>query len=385
MLNLSSTTALTDFTPKVEAKRRSLLTPIPDNPGHFLLVLDNSSLEKFTTCPTSAFYYLVKEREAQARNAALVFGGAVHAGLEKFLLRQWHGNIGALEEKAKIDRECGDAAQDSVIVSHFTANPAPPDYRTVEVALEVLRHYRIRATMPDFDWTILADANGPIIERAFELPLGLVEVGDKIQMPWLTDAQYESTGGFWPDKAVFVSHIHLAWSGRIDALVHANGLARVCDHKTTSIMGDNFAQDFTLSNQVLGYVWAAQQLWPQHNVLGFVVNALHLKKPGTTGVYTNGLMGSGPRGGPPPLDFQRFYFQYTQERLSWWEHNVRSILSDLVHCLVRNEWPSHTKNCFNKYGRCQYHTVCVQDSSEVRGNMIDSDMFKPVTWNPVHT
>ncbi len=89
MLNLSSTTALTDFTPKTEAKRRLLLTPL-DEPGHFLLVLDNSSLEKFTTCPKSAEYYLVAEREAQARNSALVFGGAIHAGLEKYLEWQWY-------------------------------------------------------------------------------------------------------------------------------------------------------------------------------------------------------------------------------------------------------------------------------------------------------
>jgi len=385
-MNLSTKSTITDFVAaSPSGERRRLLTPIPGQSGHFLMVLDNSSLEKFTTCPTSAYFYLVKEREAQARTAALVFGGAVHAGLEKLLLRNWHGSIGDLEEKAKLDKECGDAAQDSAIVNHFTKNPSPPDYRTPEVALEVLQHYRIRASMPDYTMTVLSDAAGPIIERAFELPLGVVEVDNCIAMPWLSEDERNAQVIMRDGVRVVVSHIHLAWSGRIDACANTNGLNRILDHKTSSIkMDDKFAMDFRLSSQVLGYIWAGQQLWPEHNIRGFCVNGIYLAKPGTTGTYPGGLMARGPRGGTPPLDFQRFYFEYSQERIDWWEHNTKQILSDLVHCLVRNDWPSHTKWCFGKYGKCGYHDVCSQDSHDVRESMIVSDMFKPVTWNPVH-
>lgn len=346
-LNLSSLQVLP---PPDENPRRRLLEPLP-TPGHFLLVLDNSSLEKFTTCPQSAFNYLVLGREPNRKSAALVFGGAIHAGLEKFLLGK------------------SEAEQDDAILAYLVNHPLPPDeYRTQAVALEVLRHYRTRSTFPDYAWTLASDAKGPLVERAFELPLDVIEVNSDIMMPWLGDSEPR-----------FVSHIHLAWSGRIDAIAHCNNSMRVVDHKTTSIAGDQTIQDFCLANQTIGYVWACQQMWPDLGVSGFCGNFIHLKKPGKG----QGLMDRGVRGGDPPLNFFRAYFDYTPERVAWWRTNVVHIVSDFVHNLVRNYFPSHTKWCFGKYGQCSYHSVCSEHSAAVRASMIMSDMFKPVTWNPL--
>ena len=93
-------------------------------------------------------------------------------------------------------------------------------------------------------------------------------------------------------------------------------------------------------------------------------------------------MDRGPRGGDPALNFFRAFFQYSDERLSWWQNNALDIVSDFIHCLARNSFPSHTKWCFGKYGKCPYHDVCCQDDAAVRSNMIKSEMFKDVTWNP---
>ncbi len=358
------TSATTLIPPAPSGARRPLLTPLPE-PGHFMLVLDNSSAEKFVTCPQSAYNYLVLGREAHARNAALTFGGAVHAGLEKHLLGE--------------PPEVSDAA----VVKFFTDNPAPPDeYRTVENALAVMKHYRVQAMMPDYDWDVLSDEKGPLVERAFELPLGVLNVDAWISMPWLTEEQLDSLETVWDnDRGVLVrvSAIHVVWSGRIDAGVRAHGMARVCDHKTTSIAGDQVIQDFHLSNQTIGYVWAAQQLWPEHAFSGFLVNFIHFKKPTGSGP----INAPGPRGGPPALNFFRAYFEYTPERLSWWAENALTIVEDFVHCLVRNHFPSHTKWCFGKYGMCPYHPVCTQDSEAMRTALIKSDMYRTVTWNPV--
>lgn len=360
---------------------RQLLTPLPTS-GHFLLVIDNSSLETFTTCPQSAYYKLVLKREAHARNAALTFGGALHEGLERFLERQW-GHQQGLE----VDDEEWTKEEDQRILKFFTENPAPLDeYRTVQNALAVLAAYRQRASLPDYQWEIQSDSSGPIIERAFELPLGVVEVNDWIPMPWLLDAQLEEAikHGSQEKRGVcapYVSHIHIAWSGRIDAIARCGNpnVVRVVDHKTTSIMGDSFMQDFQISNQVLGYVWAARQLWPDLDVSAFCLNAIHFKKPTGTGAITD----PGPRGGPSALSFVRGYYEYSPQRLSEWAENCLNIVSDFIHCLVRDSFPRHTKWCFGKYGKCQYHDVCVQDDPKVRANMIHSDMFKQVTWNPV--
>ena len=338
--------------PTVSHPLRNLLTPVPDRPGEFLLVLDNSSLEVFTTCPTAARYKLVLRREAFARNAALVFGGALHEGLEKLLLGE------------------PESVQDQAIHNFFLTNPPPTDeYRTLGNCLEVLRAYRRRTTLPDYQWELLSDAKGLIVERAFELPLGSIEVGAAISTPWLAHP--------YP----FVQTVHVAWSGRIDAVASISGKSRIVDHKTTSIDGDSFIQDFQISNQVLGYVWAARQLWPDLAVSGFCLNKIRFKKP-ASGAGPD-LTVPGPRGGEPALAFGRHFFDYSDQRISDWAINCLAIVSDFLNCLVRDYYPRHTKWCFGKYGKCSYHDVCVQDDERVRLNMLQSDMFKPVTWDPV--
>lgn len=382
-LTISVPTASANLQPEPVADYapRQLLTPLP-TPGHFLLVIDNSSLEVFTTCPQSAYYKLVLKREAHARNAALTFGGALHEGLEKFLHNQFNADRGPVL-KNEADEE-----ENQAILKFFTENPAPLDeYRTVQNALAVLAAYRQRAALPDYQWEIQSDATGPIIERAFELPFGAVTVNDWIKMSWAMELPTPAPRSQlqidkWNNgQFVWVEQVHIAWSGRIDAIARCGNpnVVRVVDHKTTSIMGDSFMQDFQISNQVLGYVWAARQLWPDLDVSAFCLNAIHFKKPTGSGPIT----APGPRGGPSALSFVRGYYEYSPQRLEQWAENCLAIVSDFIHCLVRDFYPLATKWCFGKYGKCQYHDVCVQDDPKVRANMIHSDMFKQVTWNPV--
>lgn len=355
MIDINLDTAATQTAAPAPTKplRREVLTHIEGN--NYLFVVDNSSMEKFTTCPVSAMNYLVYRREAHARNAALVFGGAIHQGLEVLL-------------------KGGDAdAQAAAVVAHFESNPTPPDYRNVGTALEVLAHYRARAVFPDYEWEILRDTAGaPLVELPFELPLGVLDVNAEIQLP------------SW-DEPRFVETISLAWSGKMDAIAECNSRVRVVDHKTTSIAGDQFVQDFKLSNQTIGYVWAANQLYPELGVSGFCGNAIHLKRPGLgKAAHTGGLLDRGPRGGEPPLSFFRFYFEYSPERLARWEENAKLLCSDFLHCLVRGAFPAHTKWCFAKYGRCSYHDVCSIDDERVAHNLLMSDAFAPVTWDPTN-
>ena len=368
--------------PHPGGSRRPLLTPLPE-PGHFLMVIDNSSCEKFVTCPQSAYNYLVLGREGQTRSAALTFGGALHAGLEKFLEWQWCQQ-GAMPATGVTF--CNPDAQDLAIVKHFCENPLPldifPDYRTVESCLEVMKHYRFQAQLPDYQWEILSDDKGPVIERAFELPLGVLEVGGYIAMPWLSPAELEklrNNGDVHSNGTCYVKAIHVAWSGRVDAIVHANGMARICDHKTASDKRYLNPQKYHLANQTIGYVWAAKQLFPSLDVKGFLLNGIIFRKPTGAG----SIFDKGPRGGEPALTFARYYYEYSDERLLWWANNALTIVSDFIHCLTRNEFPSHTAWCHGTYGPCPYLEVCEQDSPAMRKALIQSDRYKTVTWNPV--
>ena len=351
MSDLSVSLNLPSITPPAPTgQRRELLTPLPEE-GHFLLVLDNSALEHVTKCPTSAMNYLVYHREAHARNAALTFGGALHAGIE-VLLRggDFH-------------------RQDQAIYRYFEENPTPPDeYRTSSLAVQVMRHYRIRQEFPDYDWKILSDTK-PIIERPFEIPLGVIEIKPTtIALPEWSEPKYVHT-------------IHIAWSGRIDLAATMYERHRVVDHKTTSVAGEQYIPSFLIGHQTIGYTWAAQRLWPELDITGFCLNAIYIRKPGE-GV-TN-LTAKGPRGGPAPLDFFRAYFDYTPERIKHWEVNTMVIIEDFINCLTRRFFPMFTNSCFGKYGRCQFHDVCTIDEPIVRHRMLMSEAFKDVTWNPTN-
>lgn len=384
-MNLSTATTRLHAPPSpVAHARRPLLTPLPlEGPGHFLLVVDNSSLEKFVTCPMSARNYLVLGREPQAKNAALTFGGAVHAGLETLLKGPKRDEHGVPDDDTGFT-----SAINQSVLQFFLDNPAPPDeYRTPQVAIEVLHHYREKLRWDrTYDMEIKSDDTGPLIERAFELPLGVVEVGSRIDMPWMSKEEQLTQAGSWASEgqgdAVFVSHIHIAWSGRIDVIAHCNGRVRVVDHKTTSVADDKYYRQFQLSSQVMGYIWAARQLWPDFDVSAFCLNAIHLKRPQAGKGYPAGLTTPGVRGGAAPLTFFRNYYEYTPARIERWAQRTRVVISDFIHCLVRNDFPEYDAYCVNKFGVCPYHDACSEQDEAVRDNILMSSMFKPVTWNP---
>jgi PD-(D/E)XK nuclease superfamily len=332
--------------PPPKGALRELLTPLPED-GEYLLSIDNSTLEGYERCPTFTLYKFVYRRQAHARNASLTAGGAVHKAIE-------------LQLKGFSPEQ-----QDAGIVQYFLDNPTALDeYRTPPYIMEVMRHYRERCAFPDYALTVLGDP--PIIERGFELPLGVIDVNTEIRLP------------DWPEPRL-VKRIHVAWSGKIDAVADIMYGHRIVDHKTTSIAGDYYFLQFPLSHQTIGYTWAARQLFPELGIKGVCINTIFMRKP-LNGASS--LTSKGPRGGEPALQFLRLFYDYSEERTREWVANCMMIIEDMVHCLVRNFYPMYTHHCVNKYGRCPYHDVCTLDTVPSRHRMLSSEQFEDVTWSP---
>ncbi len=395
------TSSTQTFVDPPKGERRPLLTPLSE-PGHFLLVLDNTSLDKWKRCPIAARNYLVFRREGHVKGNALVFGGALHEGLDRFHNELFHNGIDAARSNSPA------AAQDIAISSYFRNHPHDTaDYRTVDRALQVMSAYRQRAASPDYALEILSDDEGPLIERPFELPLGQIKVGAVIDCPSWKWENYFRPGGLvnntlegqiqqWYNShdireqlvrahqrgvqhPVFVDTVHVAWSGKIDLVCRIFGTTYILDHKTSSISGDGFIQSFQLASQTMGYTWASRQLWPDFNILNFCLNAIYFRKP-TVGCTDITLRG--PRGGEPPLSFARHFFNYTEPRLLEWQNDTLAHIEDFLHCLVRDHFPSNDKQCFDKYGECPYHTACVEPNPTLRLAFLNSPAFRDVTWNP---
>ncbi len=315
-----------------------MLTPttflIPtDIPDVYDLHVDNSSKELFETCARAAEYYSVFRREGTADRPAQFFGSAAHEALAVRKTIANHPNF----EQVQIE----------TIIDLFKDHQLSPDeWRTCDRLIDVIKAYNVQ-------WPVKAEPF-EVVEGTIELPFKLLLGTAALESDITTHA-----GTF------HVSAVDIYWTGRIDSIVNY-GVPLVLDHKTTSVLGPTFFDDFVLSSQMLGYTWAARKLG--YDVQGLLLDVLALRKPSRTGTIQ---------------EFQRQRYFYNQDHIDEWEKDTFTLIIDFLEHLCRGYFPKSTKWCFGKYGRCQYWDVCTQRPAN-RSAMLQSDLYKDVTWSPLN-
>ena len=328
---------------KPTGPRRYLLSHHHED--NYALQIDNTSLESWNTCPRSGEYRLIAGRVSPGRTA-LVYGGAVHAGLEHL-----YRNFSNFND----DEVLAEACQETI--DSFEA-PVPFDeWRTPDKAVDTLRRYVKEYKREPF--TLLGDG----IEVPFSVPLCVVSVNTQLPSICFDPNDFPDVQGDY----VNVDDIHVYWTGRIDLALVMDGHAWVMDHKTTSILGPTFWGNFELSAQTLGYTWAAQQIFDR-TFSGLIVNAIVGRKPTKTGVG---------------CEFHRQRFPYRQSQLNEWERNTSALVSDFIADLCREYFPMRTAWCMGKYGKCPYHDVCTLPEDQ-RQSLLYSDHYVDNTWSPLH-
>lgn len=304
--------------------------------------IDNSSTERIDTCQRSAEYYLSRRKEANRDKPALKFGGILHKILEH---RYRH-----------IDKPVSDLKHDLIdIASAEFSKYTPPDgdYRNFATAVDAIEHYSSIYPFEPFD---LVELNGvPAVEVPFACPLATVDINSDM-MIWDGPTT----------KVVYVTRIHIMWKGKIDIVLRREGRLYGMDHKSTSMMGPTYFQDFVLSGQVYGYAWALQQLINE-TPHGFIINGLGVRAPTKTG---------------KKLEFTRFTVVIYPELLAEWYTDTVTKLVDFFEMARRGYFPKQTKWCAGKYGMCEYHNVCTL-SPAMRETMLSTNEFKDVTWDPL--
>lgn len=310
---------------------------IPLGNDNYEFRLDNSGKELFESCARAAEYYTVWRREKEGSRASLFRGKVIHHCMA--LRRNLHlQNI--LQTK-------WEAEQMAYILSAYAGiDFGEEEWRTAEHAVNTVLEYNKTWPITAEPFTVVEGS----VEKPFKLLLGEAEL----------DADIVCHLG-----RLHINKVTIYWTGILDARV-IYGSELVLDSKTTSILGSNFWDNFVLDSQMLGYVWSAKQLgWP---VDGYYVDAICGRKPTKSG---------------KAFEFQRQRFFADQEQVDEWARDTYTLVTDFLEHLCRGYFPKSPKWCFGKYGRCQYWDVCTQPPSH-RESILQSDLFKNVTWNPLN-
>lgn len=302
-----------------------------DEPDVYDLHVDNSAKELFETCARAAEYYTVQRRESGADRPALNFGNIIH--------------------KALVPRKLGfpDWAkeQERIIIDNYMELPtAPEEWRTCERAIDTIHQYNKAYPIETEPFKIISGS----VEMGFKLPLGIAELDSTVIIN---------------NEPIYIKRLNIFWTGRIDGIVEY-GSTMVLDHKTTSVLGPTFYDDFVLSSQMHGYTWAARKLG--YDVRGLLLDVLALRKPSKSGT---------------PTEFQRQRYFYFDEHLAEWEKDTFTLITDFLEHLCRNYFPKSPKWCHGKYGKCQYWHVCTSLPDQRQG-VLNSDLYHSVTWDPLN-
>lgn len=284
--------------------------------------LDNTALSMYMTCPREYYFGMVLHRRAGGLSPALAYGRAWHLALEH------HYRTGGQADLVEL-----------FVRQKWQDHGAVDDYRTLERVLLDYKRYRER-------WG--ADPSR--------------EDGKTVGWPVQPMVEVQSntmSGGL----------VH-SYTVKIDRIIELNSLGYVEDHKTTSRLDRNYWTQFELSNQMMGYVFQAQQLAPSLRIVGVRINVCHVLKTGT--------------------NFERQLFTYTPDQLREWVRNtnywMQRLNADALSWehLGDGEYPvAHfgENGCSRKYGMCSYHHACSR-SARMRQTILDNE-YPLNPWNPL--
>ena len=307
--------------------------PLPLHDGDTLLI-DNSSLEHFTTCPRQAYYSIVRRLRASGERTALRFGGIVHKVLEA----RYRATTALHAQTEQVTQVMLATAEREF--QNWT--PPEDDYRNFSTVVELIRRYEEQYPFESFE--VARDMGGNLlIEMPFAVPLGELDYEGRV--------------------------VKLVWTGRIDLVyVSTNGGGLyVMDHKTTSVMGPSYFSTFTIAHQLYGYAWAVQQLTGS-KVQAVVVNAIGVRKPTRTG---------------KAFEFERAVIPVSQNLVDEWQIDTLHIVSDFLENCRRGYAPKHTAWCVGKFGECPFRKVCTLDTVDQREVMLNSGEYQHNEWSPL--
>jgi hypothetical protein len=307
--------------------------------------INYSSLDIIQSCPRKAWYLLKRGIRSQVESPATVYGTAIHKALEVFyshpsavreLPRDFlkHAELMAAGVPAPEEHFLYDAIQSFVRAAAPLATLPESDKRSLSTGVWTLWHY-FQTYIKD-EYVVHCDENGPITERLFSLPL--CEVGG----------------------------ICIELFGTIDCVLRheRTGVILPCDHKTSSVVGNDFYSRLKPNAQYTGYLLGARE------VLGldtdsFLVNCIQVKPRPVTA-----------RGQPP--HFPRQVTKRTEEDFAELRDMLAEAVANWLHWDATDVWPLGPVNSCTMYGGCSFLEVCAAPHS-IRENILKAKFTEGYT------
>ena len=320
--------------------RKKLLTRLNDD--DYILHIDNTSLESFLACDLASFYRLVLGRTTYP-TPALIYGQAIHSGLE--YLYKYGPDLSKMIALGQ--KELDKLPED------------PQEWRNLGAMARTFELY-LKEYKQDCISPLLLD-NKPCVELAFKDHVGSVDLNTELKFSHETlVVDGESL------ENVYVKTLHIVWTGVIDVISEEMSHLMIVDHKTSSVLGPSYYDQFNLSQQFIGYTRAAKNLL-QRPVLGALLNVIAGRKPSKTGVN---------------LEFSRRRYMYPEHLLDEWQDDILTLVGDFVNRLQVGHFPKRTLWCTGKFGTCPYMSACSL-APDLRPTMIYSDSFTDNLWDPL--
>lgn len=299
-----------------------------------IICLDNSTFSSLD-CWSKFFYKGVLKHKPIGSRSPLIFGSAVHTALEHYYKKQIELTDTAIGELV-----------DFSLSKHSSELDMCCDPKRNTLTLQSLLFSYFHHARAFGEYLKPITINGELaVEQSFSLPLCKISITD------------------WFD---FSGEVTVMWEGKIDLIAHdvrTNEIG-VWDHKTTSMLGDSFMDQYLRSNQFNGYLWGANTLaespdFPDINTVG--INAICNKAKGA--------------------EFKHFTFKRTP-----WHYRVEfpRFVYEALSSFFQRSSHSNRFACVGKYGKCEFFDLCEIHPTNRMDALLNSGAYELSTWSPLN-
>lgn len=307
-----------------------------------LVRINSSSLSIIQECLRKSQYSLIEKWRPETEPPATVFGGAIHKALEIYysgtfeqrslpkletMIMMSYGHRIEGEEENLILRATRGFIEKAQPLSLLPET----DKRSIQNGVWILYHYF--KSFIDDPYVAYVDESGPFVERPFTLRL-------------------------FEDEKLIVDYF-----GTIDLVVRhlKNNNILVCDHKTSSIVGNDFYNRLKPNAQYTGYLLGAREVFGIETN-AFLVSCLQVKSKPVT-----------ERGSPPHFPRQETTrddadFAEFKDSVVWAVRSFLAARSSGIFALGN-------VNACAMYAGCNYLSVCSAPKS-LRENILKAKFIR---------